>query len=183
MSRVALKIEDVSSSQVNFKMENTVHTKLLDDLRKEFESSSSPLNFITKNGIPIKLPQTFKLFSPLLFDMLETFSATDEISIIVPDFSHITIKELYDFVSRGYISKRPNYSLIKKEPNSNMVDPQYPLELITAGSLFDIKIKLNDIIGDDGGGRLNESETHEDRDFEYAEFNDVKVKFEVELKP
>jgi len=183
MSRVALKIEDVSSSQVNFKMENTVHTKLLDDLRKEFESSSSPLNFITKNGIPIKLPQTFKLFSPLLFDMLETFSATDEISIIVPDFSHITIKELYDFVSRGYISKRPNYSLIKKEPNSNMVDPQYPLELITAGSLFDIKIKLNDIIGDDGGGRLNESETHENRDFEYAEFNDVKVKFEVELKP
>ena len=88
----------------NLKFEKQDHSSILNQILKKFSVSSSTLKIVTGEGL-VTLPESFKMYSPVLFEILKDPSSisSSDLTIIIPDGNGETIKNLYELVTLGYM--------------------------------------------------------------------------------
>jgi len=129
-------------SLVNLKRETVNHNELLVNMYKEFESCSSIIQVISKDGKCELVPSAIKLFSPMLFDIFKSISPTDDISLLIPDFPGSVIPNLYEVVSMGVID------ISKSTISESYAEPKYDdrklrcmQDIVAASLLLGINMK------------------------------------------
>ena len=98
----------------------------------DFERKSKTLVVITKENNVVDIPETFKFFSPLLTNILESQSSNQETVIFLPDISTTAIVRLHELVSSG------NIDVIQSNNKENFND--IIGEIVDVAELFNIKI-------------------------------------------
>jgi len=131
---------------MNLKREPTNHNVLLNVMYKEFESHSSYIQLISKDCKCELIPAAIKLFSPLLFNILKSFSPTDEISILIPDCPVNAVSKLYELISVGFINNIKPEGKAEPNPSTKLECVQ---DIVAAGNLLGITIDSKTIMCDD----------------------------------
>jgi len=108
----------------------------------DIESKSKSLKIITKDNNIVNIPETFKFFSPLLTNILESDTSNRETVILVPDIPTTAIVKLHELVSSGYV-----IDVIKLNNEDGFKD--LISEIVEIAELFDIKINPTSIMSED----------------------------------
>ena len=132
------------SSIASLQIEKSVHSKLLRDMRKEMENFSRPLRIVTQEGKSQVISNTVTLFSPMLCDILKSFSPSDDVLIIVPEFPIGSLISLYELTSVGFIKLRSTNG-----KTNNLDKLKVTKDIIAAGVLFGIELDIDSFQLDD----------------------------------
>jgi len=114
----------MDSPVANLTFEREDHKSILNQNLRKFSVSSSTLKIVTGEGL-VTLPESFKMHSPVLFDILKDPSSIppSDLTIIIPDGNSETIKNLYELVSSGYLKTAQPLNNLKGK------DEKYTLNL------------------------------------------------------
>ena len=79
------------------------HTNLLVEAVASFQKSDGDFKMILLDGQSLNIPQSLKVFSPFLSDLINTLSMINEVpTLIIPDCSPTSIIHLFKILTKGF---------------------------------------------------------------------------------